>query len=540
MVEFREARRYVGSATIAATSIFLKPSSPGFPAIPHRSMSEPLGCAVNPDGSLKEATEIDFPHSASEDQPDLAPKPVLKKKRVTTTKDLGPAAVCVGSSRIKQKTWKLRDGDKARKTTQMGKCASSNIASQSRKKVKQNNGKLRIFGAQQHSDDDADGSTREHVTSDGGDSDDDESGDELDQYEKMKSEIAEERQLTCRTALKGTGVQSVKPPIRHVPTPFSPEMPQAFIHTYQGDLPSAASLCFLYSHLDFRKWDTHSSIYLEQYEKNSAEPNHRVQPTKDVDDDESTGSQMKVTSFVGESDLCCEEKLPRLELIKWIRTRWGSMADLIERALDCRLTVNKMMALADDSPRVPNLKQKKYNDFKIHAKEWKLLDLVLEVLKEPRNAQGAFSSENVPTVRNTLPNLECLIECWDIIYHTAKFAPVQAGIEAGISKMMKYYNRVENHGVYFAAMILVPCIKDAYARNKWSIEDYATGMARFEHLFEDYITDNTPITLAKEMSNLATTSTTSFEGGYGSSWMSNALAARREHEHEKHDPHREL
>lgn len=34
---------------------------------------------------------------------------------------------------------------------------------------------------------------------------------------------------------------------------------------------------------------------------------------------------------------CCkEEGIPIRELIKWVRTRWGSMHDLVERLIECR------------------------------------------------------------------------------------------------------------------------------------------------------------------------------------------------------------
>ena len=42
--------------------------------------------------------------------------------------------------------------------------------------------------------------------------------------------------------------------------------------------------------------------------------------------------------------------------------------------------VNKFCLLADASPKVPNLKTKKYSDFLIAPGEWQLLELVHEVL----------------------------------------------------------------------------------------------------------------------------------------------------------------
>jgi len=42
---------------------------------------------------------------------------------------------------------------------------------------------------------------------------------------------------------------------------------------------------------------------------------------------------------------CLEEGIPVLELIKWIRMRWGSMHDLIERLLDCKAVWSALFSL---------------------------------------------------------------------------------------------------------------------------------------------------------------------------------------------------
>ena len=92
--------------------------------------------------------------------------------------------------------------------------------------------------------------------------------------------------------------------------------------------------------------------------------------------------------------MCTEEGLTPLELIKWVRTRWGSMYDLINRAVSIIVqsllhflltlsiqAVDKFCLLADASPKVPNLQKKKYRDFTIEKGEWELLGLVHEVLR---------------------------------------------------------------------------------------------------------------------------------------------------------------
>ena len=68
--------------------------------------------------------------------------------------------------------------------------------------------------------------------------------------------------------------------------------------------------------------------------------------------------------------LCQDKNLPPLQLLKWVRTRWALLYDLINRLLDVRAACNKFTLLADDDDRVPNLKSPKtYAMFKLVACE---------------------------------------------------------------------------------------------------------------------------------------------------------------------------
>lgn len=93
---------------------------------------------------------------------------------------------------------------------------------------------------------------------------------------------------------------------------------------------------------------------------------------------------------------CAEEGLPRLELVKYVRTRWSSMYDLLERAFKLQMVyflylivvvshyyqgIIKFIQLADDSSQVPNLQKKTYADFKLSPNEWTNLELLRQILK---------------------------------------------------------------------------------------------------------------------------------------------------------------
>lgn len=140
--------------------------------------------------------------------------------------------------------------------------------------------------------------------------------------------------------------------------------------------------------------------------------------------------------------------------------------------------INVFCSLADESRQVPNLKGKKYAHYKIAESEWEILDLIREVLQvstlllyadhrgltllfelQPlRNAQADFSSEKSPTVWRALPTLELLIEQWELMLAHPKFASVAHGIEKGLAKLRKWYQKTTDSDVYFICLGTTPSL----------------------------------------------------------------------------------
>ena len=95
--------------------------------------------------------------------------------------------------------------------------------------------------------------------------------------------------------------------------------------------------------------------------------------------------------------MCRKVKAPELELILYVRTRWSSMFDCLDRALTLQMVhtyrawqgsvlihtqaVTCFAQLADDSEEVPPLHNKKYSWWRLSKVEWDGLKLVHEVLK---------------------------------------------------------------------------------------------------------------------------------------------------------------
>ena len=134
-----------------------------------------------------------------------------------------------------------------------------------------------------------------------------------------------------------------------------------------------------------------------------------IDATDDVEDTEGfdpTDLLGKILAFVNQvrsspqarayfHKLCKDENIPPLQLLKWIRTRWASLFDLMNRLLDVRQACHKFTLLADDDARVPNLKApKSYAMFKLTDQEWQLLELIHNILKEPASSCHIFTSHS--------------------------------------------------------------------------------------------------------------------------------------------------
>ncbi|KIM75155.1 hypothetical protein PILCRDRAFT_13838 [Piloderma croceum F 1598] len=235
--------------------------------------------------------------------------------------------------------------------------------------------------------------------------------------------------------------------------------------------------------------------------------------------------------------MCHEEGLTPLELIKWIRTHWGSMYDLINHMLTNHAAVDKFCLLADASPKVPNLKKKKYSDFAIAHGEWQLLQLVHEVLCETRDAQATFASESHPTVWRTIPMLEYLQQNWETLANIPKFAPVKKGIEKGLEKLHKWYMATDQTDIYFICLALEPSVKLEYAKQKWDKSSYDKGLAALKKAFDSYYV---PPALLPSQPRSSTAGSLVKPKGFAVSFIQAAVRGHVESEHAGRNARQEL
>ncbi|KAF5380029.1 hypothetical protein D9615_006171 [Tricholomella constricta] len=239
---------------------------------------------------------------------------------------------------------------------------------------------------------------------------------------------------------------------------------------------------------------------------------------------------------------CVQNNVPTLQLLLWIRTRWASMYSFLDRMLTVRKAINHFVQLADDSDEVPTLRRKSYTDFRLGKQDWRKLELMHEVLKEPASAKQTFSSSREPTVFRTIPVLEFLQESWENMADLPRFYEVEDALRKGLANLEKWYRKVSDVDAYFICLVLNPNIKTAYTEDKWKPEFHKAGMKRLGEVFDGYYipppptpnpTSTVPDTLAPRVPNKA-------EGQYGYSWMQNAVRARVQAERVMSSPRDEL
>ena len=95
--------------------------------------------------------------------------------------------------------------------------------------------------------------------------------------------------------------------------------------------------------------------------------------------------------------MCCKVEVPERELVLFVRTQWASMSTCLDRALTLQKVctyaaqhddilihtqaITRFTQLADNSDKVPTLRNKTYSSFRMSKQEWDGIKLLYEVMK---------------------------------------------------------------------------------------------------------------------------------------------------------------
>ena len=75
-------------------------------------------------------------------------------------------------------------------------------------------------------------------------------------------------------------------------------------------------------------------------------------------------------------------------------------------------------------------------------------------MQDSNDIQQYFSSERLPTLWRTLPILEELQTSWEEKKDSFQFALYEAAIDDGLSKLRKYYSRMDSRPAFILALCL--------------------------------------------------------------------------------------
>jgi hypothetical protein len=114
------------------------------------------------------------------------------------------------------------------------------------------------------------------------------------------------------------------------------------------------------------------------------------------------------------------------------------------------------------------LKNKQYSDFKLTRGEWDRIKLVHEVLavwhylsilysishfqQECAKATQTYSSIKYPTLSQTIPNLEYMINTFQAMADTDRFKPVAQSLQKALNNAEKWYNKIDQSDAYFIVL----------------------------------------------------------------------------------------
>ncbi|KAF5356670.1 hypothetical protein D9757_013203 [Collybiopsis confluens] len=157
------------------------------------------------------------------------------------------------------------------------------------------------------------------------------------------------------------------------------------------------------------------------------------------------------------SELCQKNDCPALELLTWVRTRWGSLYHCFKRLIQIRQAYDIFCCLADNNSDVPALDGgKKYAFYQMSNNEW---NVVIST------CTTELGQEKVATCHKVFPILE----------HARS-------LQAGLHNMQKWYQSAVDSPIYFICHVR----KLSYLNAVWKPEWVRKSRSAMEQEFLRY------------------------------------------------------
>ncbi|KAF8638777.1 hypothetical protein AX14_010153, partial [Amanita brunnescens Koide BX004] len=154
------------------------------------------------------------------------------------------------------------------------------------------------------------------------------------------------------------------------------------------------------------------------------------------------------------------------QLLMDMKVRWSSTYVMLERADSLKEEVDYFVRCLGIQEKDTD-KARKLLTMQLTAAEWERVGRLLNLLGHAEKAQQAFSSDQGPTLHLALPALEALHKAWSTRVSRIQYLDFQDGLNAGIDKIVDYYQRSADSDAYIMAMLLDPTQKIEHIRKYW-------------------------------------------------------------------------
>ncbi|KAI1789150.1 hypothetical protein LXA43DRAFT_845779, partial [Ganoderma leucocontextum] len=148
--------------------------------------------------------------------------------------------------------------------------------------------------------------------------------------------------------------------------------------------------------------------------------------------------------------------------------------------------INAFVAIADLQfgpitilrPKGVPAKKIPWTAFKLEKADWARVKLCADILDDADSCHQICTTTLTPTLHQVIPALEHLVSKWEKKAKDPTYALFHDALKAGITKLNKYYKKLDNSDAYILSLLLHPYYKLNYIRHEWGgEEEYEADLA---------------------------------------------------------------
>lgn len=148
--------------------------------------------------------------------------------------------------------------------------------------------------------------------------------------------------------------------------------------------------------------------------------------------------------------MCCvRSKIEPKQIRRSVPTRWNSVADMLNSALDIRPALEKLV----DLDRHNQVAKTRLRRFKLTPDEWKILTQLRPILQHFLHATFRLSQRHIPLLYEVIPVIDILTEkLEEAADNSSLLKSVRSGAMKGLAILNKYYSKTDESIMYRITM----------------------------------------------------------------------------------------